>query len=69
MTMDAQTLMVQFQSVIQDAPNADFDLSGNPISLGETLVVTNNSSNGAVSYLWDLGDGTTSTNDRSIYYL
>jgi len=44
-------------------PNADFDLSGNPISLGETLVVTNNSSNGAVSYLWDLGDGTTSTND------
>ena len=26
-------------------------------------MVTNNSSNGAVSYLWDLGDGTTSTND------
>ena len=45
------------------APNADFDLSGNPISVGETLVVTNNSSNGSVSYLWDLGDGTTSTND------
>ncbi|MDG2226525.1 MAG: gliding motility-associated C-terminal domain-containing protein [Flavobacteriales bacterium] len=43
-------------------PNADFDLSVNPISLGETLVITNNSSNGAVSYLWDLGDGTTSTN-------
>ena len=50
-------------------PNADFDLSGNPISLGEVLLVTNNSSNGAVSYLWDLGDGTTSTNgDPSITY-
>ena len=51
------------------APNADFDLSSNPIALGETLVATNNSSNGAVSYLWDLGDGTTSTNvDPSITY-
>jgi len=42
-------------------PNADFDLSGNPVALGETLVATNNSSNGAVSFLWDLGDGSTST--------
>jgi len=50
-------------------PNADFDLSGNPLSLGETLVVINNSSNGAVSYLWDLGDGTTLTDiDPSITY-
>ena len=50
-------------------PNADFDLSGNPIFLGETLVVTNNSSNGSDTYLWDLGDGTSSTNvDPSITY-
>ena len=51
------------------APNADFDFSGNPLPLGETLVLTNNSSNGAVSYLWDLGDGSTSTNiNPSITY-
>ena len=51
------------------APSADFDLSGNPLSLGETLVLTNNSSNGAVSYLWDLGDGTTSIDvDPSVTY-
>ena len=50
-------------------PNADFDLSGNPVALGETLVATNNSSNGAVSFLWDLGDGSTSTNiNPSITY-
>lgn len=51
------------------APNADFDFSGNPLPLGETLVATNNSSNGAVSFLWDLGDGSTSTNiNPSITY-
>lgn len=51
------------------APNADFDLSGNPLSLGETLVLTNNSSSDAVTYLWDLGDGTTSTDvDPSVTY-
>lgn len=43
------------------APIADFTLSENTISLGETLTLTNNSSGGAVSYLWDLGDGTSST--------
>lgn len=50
-------------------PIADFDLSGNPLSLGETLVLTNNSSSDAVTYLWDLGDGTTSTDvDPSVIY-
>ena len=51
------------------APIAGFDLSGNPLSLGETLVLTNNSSNDAVTYLWDLGDGTTSTDfEPSVTY-
>jgi gliding motility-associated-like protein len=51
------------------APIASFDLSGNPISLGETLVPTNTSSNDAVTYFWDLGNGTTSTDvDPSVTY-
>jgi len=51
------------------APVADFTLSGNPLNLGESLTLTNNSSNGAVTYLWDLGDGTTSTDtDPSVIY-
>jgi len=51
------------------APIADFDLSSNPLSLGETLVLINNSSSDAVTYLWNLGDGTTSTDvDPSVTY-
>ena len=43
------------------APIANFTLSENTISLGATLTLTNTSSGGAVTYLWDLGDGTSST--------
>jgi len=43
------------------APTADFTLSGNPISIDEVLTLTNTSSGGAVTYLWTLGNGDTST--------
>jgi gliding motility-associated-like protein len=50
-------------------PNSSFNLSANPLALDETLILTNNSSSDAVSYLWDLGDGTTSTDiDPSVTY-
>jgi len=42
--------------VVYDLPISDFEIS----SIGETISATNNST-GATSYLWDFGDGQTST--------
>ena len=35
--------------------------------IGEPFTFTNNSTNGAVSYLWNFGDGSTSTDENPVY--
>lgn len=42
-------------------PTADFNLNSHEFSLPIETMTTNNTSVGAVSYIWDFGDGSTST--------
>ncbi|MFH2144370.1 MAG: FISUMP domain-containing protein [Bacteroidota bacterium] len=49
-------------------PNADFTVSQSNVRIFETINLTNTTTDG-YSYLWDLGDGTTSDNkDFSYFY-
>ena len=62
--------LVEFKPLIIevfDLPVASFDVRPNPVFIPDEEVQFRNTSLGAVSYLWDFGDGTTSTEHSPLH--
>ncbi len=57
-------ILVEFSGT--DGPTVAFSVSSNLPTTGETLTFTNTSEN-ATEYLWDFGDGTTSTEENPMH--
>jgi uncharacterized protein (TIGR02145 family) len=63
---NTKTLNITVSEPSNQAPIADFTASKTNITKGETIQFTDKSTNSPTSWLWDFGDGTTSTQQNPL---